>query len=406
MIFLYIIQTKKFFRHATLFVRKIKYKILEIFYKKRNSRELHGELGVNIAGCFCGEFGVAEGTRSLVRSIISVKIPFVLNNINTLTHTVRNTDYYHFTNKHPYRINIINVNADESQNFLYKKGPEYFSSKYSIGRWSWELSSFPQKWDKAFAVFNEIWSISSFCTKSLSQRSPIPVITIPHAIEMDETLIRKDRTQFSLPQDAYIFLFIFDMLSVFERKNPLAIVEAFHSAFQEGDDVCLVLKCMNSGYDKKNLNLLKKSLDDRTILMEDCMNRAEVNSLLATCDCYVSLHRSEGFGLTIAEAMYLEKPVIATGYSGNMDFMNEHNSFPVRYKLTELEKNYGSYEKGAVWAEPDIKHAAEYMRLVYEKRDLARNKAVRAAQDVHSQLSPGIVGKMMKKRLIDLGLYV
>jgi glycosyltransferase involved in cell wall biosynthesis len=123
---------------------------------------------------------------------------------------------------------------------------------------------------------------------------------------------------------------------------------------------------------------------------------------MSICDAYVSLHRSEGFGLTLTEAMNMGKPVIATAYSGNMDFMTASNSFPVKYRLVEIEKNHGPYTKGCEWAEPDLDHAAELMRYVYLHRDHAAEVGKRAQQDVCSQLHPKTVGRMIRERLLKL----
>ena len=99
-------------------------------------------------------------------------------------------------------------------------------------------------------------------------------------------------------------------------------------------------------------------------ILDQVLSRADIDALLELSDCYVSLHRSEGFGLTIAEAMSLAKPVIATAYSGNMDFMTLSNSFPVNYRLTAIERDYGPYRQGWPWADPDLEHAAALMRHV------------------------------------------
>ena len=121
--------------------------------------------------------------------------------------------------------------------------------------------------------------------------------------------------------------------------------------------------------------------------------------MLNVCDCYVSLHRSEGFGLSIAEAMALRKPIIATNYSGNVDFMNEENSFPISYKLVPLERDYGPYRKGNVWAEPNERETSRCMRLVYEAREVAARKGMFAQRDIVIRFSPDAVGRLVARRL-------
>jgi glycosyltransferase involved in cell wall biosynthesis len=208
------------------------------------------------------------------------------------------------------------------------------------------------------------------------------------------------RDHFGLPSDAFIFLFMFDFLSVFERKNPLAVVEAYKEAFGEDNKAMLVLKCSNAKADPTNAAKLREAAKGTSIrLIDGYLSRMEVASLVSVCDTYVSLHRSEGFGLTMAEAMRAGKPVIATAYSANVDFMNAGNSFSVGYRLVEIEKDFGPYRRGSAWAEPNVKQAAELMRWVFEHREVAALVGSRAREDMTAHLSPAAVGKVMKDRL-------
>jgi len=129
------------------------------------------------------------------------------------------------------------------------------------------------------------------------------------------------------------------------------------------------------------------------------MDKNDILSLIASCDCYVSLHRTEGVGLTMAEAMYAEKPVIATGYGGNTDFMNSNNSFLVKYKKTKLEKDYGPYKKGNFWAEPDVENASSIMKNVFKDKEMARRVGKKGALYIKNHLSPTITGKEVLNRL-------
>src|SRR5262249_14838726 len=207
------------------------------------------------------------------------------------------------------------------------------------------------------------------------------------------------REYFGLPDGPTIFLFVFDVHSVLARKNPSGLIEAFERAFGHDEDVRLVLKLVH-GDESVRRTLLGQAADPRVILIDRVLDRPELNSLVVVSDCYVSLHRSEGFGVTMAEAMALGKPVIATGYSANMDFMNAGNSFPVRYELVRLQGDHGSYPEGSTWAEPDVEHAAELMRLVYESPARAREVALRGERDIWRYLSPASVGERIRERLI------
>jgi len=177
-------------------------------------------------------------------------------------------------------------------------------------------------------------------------------------------------------------------------------LRAFRRAFDQEDDVLLVLHHINRQADPQNAERLRQASSGINVrLIGDHLTEREYLSLLAACDCYVSLHRSEGLGLTMAEAMYLGKPVIATAYSGNLDFMNVNNSLLVRYDLVELDRDYGPYEKGNLWAEPESQHAGELMRWVYEEKEKAGELGERARKDIMKLMDPDKVSREIRCRL-------
>jgi hypothetical protein len=198
---------------------------------------------------------------------------------------------------------------------------------------------------------------------------------------------------------------MFDLQSSLHRKNPTALIEAFKMAFDDRDDVVLVLKWTRSRDVELGVAVPRLDSDAKNIkVIDDVLEREEVNALLNMCDCYVSLHRSEGFGLPIAEAMILGKPVIVTAYSGNMDFTTPGNSLLVKYRMVDIAENYGPYKKGCLWADPDVQHAAELMRYVYENREAAREIGRRAQADILGSYHPSIAGQAMKDRLTYLAV--
>jgi glycosyltransferase involved in cell wall biosynthesis len=358
------------------------------------------EFGVNLAGYLTTESGVGEAARLVACSLQAAGVPRALVNFE-VSYGLRRTDrtFEGFEDVNPYGINLVHVNADQVSVFADQHGPAFFAGRYNIGFWMWELADFPVEWADRFDWFDEIWTPSSFTSEAVARRSPVPVWTSPLPLLQHPTAAL-DRAHFGLPDDRFVFLFAFDFASVFERKNPLALVEAFHRAFRRDDRVLLVLKCSNADGDPTNAERLRGACDgDSVVLLDKYLSRPEVASLMHAADAYVSLHRSEGYGLTMAEAMGIGKPVIATGYSGNLQFMNTRNSLLVPYRLVEVNGNGGPYPPGRLWAAPDTGRAAELMRSVFEDPAAAAEVGEHARADMVAQLNPEAVGVAIKRRL-------
>jgi glycosyltransferase involved in cell wall biosynthesis len=185
-----------------------------------------------------------------------------------------------------------------------------------------------------------------------------------------------------------------------ERKNPLGLIRAFKLAFASMPKAKLVLKVSRAINYPEEIKLLRDAIDGANIYLDiSDMTREQVTALMNSCDCYVSLHRAEGLGLTIAEAMLLGKPVIATAYSGNLDFMDADTSLLVKYNLVELDQDYLPYQKGWHWADPDVNDAAEKMRWVYENPASAKLLGEAAKLKLNDLLSPKRAGERMVARL-------
>jgi glycosyltransferase involved in cell wall biosynthesis len=361
--------------------------------------------GLNVAGYFGSEKGVGEAGRATVRALQAAAIPYVLNNFVDSGSVNTDLGLIDFDEDNPFSVNLIHVNADQVPIFASKKGRAYFEGRYNIGCWFWELSDFPKEWYPSFEYFDEIWVGSTFIQTALSRISSIPVIRIPPslppAIQGTSDL---DRAYFGLSNDSFIFLSMFDCDSIIERKNPLGVVEAFKMAFGENDRAVLFLKSAHANHNPSGFEAVQTAVSKvkNIKIVDKVFSREEVNALMTTCDCYVSLHRSEGFGLPIAESMRLAKPVIVTGYSGNVDFTTPQNSFLVDYRLSTINEDHGPYRKGYVWAEPDLKQAAELMRDVYDNNGKAREFGRRAKQDIVELLSPQGIGQQIAQRLMRL----
>lgn len=275
---------------------------------------------------------------------------------------------------HP--LNIYHFNPDYMSPFFNNFGYQLFRQKYNIGFWVWELEDLPSDWTRYFGLFDEIWTPSQFSRKAIQRHSPIPVRIFPHIIEEIDENPTFTRPDFHLPAEPFIFLYIFDMESFFERKNPLALVEAFHKAFGNRKDVLLVLKTYHTAAHPEKIRMLERASQSSNIhILDKNLTEEELSSLIQCADCYVSPHRSEGFGLTPAEAMYLGKPVIATDYGATTEFISSENGYPVECKTVTIQEDCGAYRKGMKWAEPSVEHLASLLIRVIEHPEEARAKA-------------------------------
>ncbi len=356
--------------------------------------------GVNIIGYLCDETGVGESVRATMRALGSQGFPLAWTMVKSNHARQNDRSVLSMPQGHPFGVNLFYVNADQMMNVYHELGPAFFAGKYNIAYWAWELDRFPIEWYDRFRYLDEIWVGSRFVQNTLAHVAPLPVVIMGVGIDRMPTSAIT-RAQLGLPEDRFLFFFAYDTLSIIERKNPYAVIEAYRRAF--GPDfagVQLVIKVTKlEQFPEHAARLRAEMADVGGILIDHYLDRPELDGLFQACDTYVSLHRSEGFGMTLAEAMCMGKPVIATDYSGNTDFMNVANSYPVAYTLVELDKDYGPYQKGQRWAEPDVDHAALLMRHVFEHYDEAQAKGLRAAADIAAWYGREAMAQKMIARL-------
>ena len=361
--------------------------------------------GVNIVGYFRTVTGVGEHARLLAQSIDRAAIPHATVTIGgtpsreTETHTDRGS------RRAPHDVNLLCVNADQTPRIASEFGRSFFDGRYTVGYWAWELERLPESMYPAFDVVDEVWGASRFVTDAVAGANRKPAFAVPYPFPAPA--YRKDvtRAAFGLP-DRYMVLFMFDFLSVFERKNPIGLIDAFERAFSHREEPFLVIKTLNGDKRLNDLERLRARVADlpNVVLLDACYPAEQKNGLLALCDCYVSLHRSEGTGITLAEAMALGKPVIGTAYSGNLEFMNERNSYLVDYVKTEVPEGCEPYPRGYVWAEPDVDHAAEQLRRVFTRRPEAIQRAAQGQEDILTRHSVEACAVTIAARLDEIRL--
>lgn len=292
---------------------------------------------------------------------------------------------------------LVAVNADELPDLVARLGPDYFEGP-RIGIWGWETNAIPARWAGAFSLVDEIWVYSRFMADNIGAAAPVPVLAMPPPVRIPQGEVEPLRL--GVPE-GFTFLFVFDYLSTIQRKNPVGLIEAFKRAFVHREGPRLLIKTINGPLRPLAEEELLWAADGRedVHLIDRSLSGQELQRLMSGCDCYVSLHRSEGFGLTMAEAMATGKPVIATGYSGNVDFMDRDNSFLVRWTPARVGPECEIYPPEGEWAEPDLDHAAELMRAVHEDPAAAAAVGGRAREDIATRLSPEVTGKAMRERL-------
>jgi glycosyltransferase involved in cell wall biosynthesis len=358
---------------------------------------------VNLLGYARGEFGIAENVRSYARAIEQQGHPFLIFNfdVGTASRQRDNSMERHFSDTLRYAQNVFFINADQMQIARDVLGRQAFAGHHNIGFWVWELENFPRDWRGAFDLVDEVWVPTEFVRKAIAVRTDKPVLRMPKAIEF-EAPVGMDRAHFGLPGDEFVFLFSYDFNSFASRKNPEATIAAFRAAFADGTGgVRLLVKSTNGGRFPDKLAALQHSVvdDPRIEVRDGFLSREEMFGLQNTTDCYVSLHRSEGFGLGMAECMYLGKPVIATAYSGNLDFMDHDNSLLVDYKMVSLRNGDYPYWQGQQWADADVAHAARLMRQVFDDREFAQRIGAAAAASIRRTNSKIVCGAAVAKRL-------
>jgi glycosyltransferase involved in cell wall biosynthesis len=363
-------------------------------------------LAVNVSGYLRDESGWGAAARGYVRALRSLGIPTRLADFSALTSN-RSGDMTTTEGDalSDWDVNLMCIDAGQHFAVLSRTDDDYLDRRYNIGAWAWELPRFPARWYDRFAYYDEIWVGSSFIASAIAPISPIPVIRIPPVMAppVGDT-VPAGASRWRRQPGEFLFLFMFDVHSHLARKNPLAVVEAFRRAFQPSEPVRLILKCVNAESDPDGFaKLVDRAFGAAIDIESGYLAASDVRDLMSSCDAYVSLHRSEGIGLTIAEAMGLGKPVIATGWSGNTDFMDVSNAFPVGYRLVELDENVGPYHAGEVWAEPSVEQAAQLMRFVVDHPEEARARGRAARETMLRDYSEARIAELVRQRLAIIG---
>ena len=356
--------------------------------------------GINEYGFFKEENGLGQGTRMYARSIEEAGIPHRFIHLDFLEWLPQ--DELSFADKldekPKYAVNLIHLNPDQWDRASLCFPKRNFDRHYNIGVWLWELETLPKPWLKYLDYVNELWVPSEFVARAVRKETAKPVLVIPYGMELKSESM--DRADFDLPEEAFIALSMFDSHSYVHRKNPMAAIEAFTEAFAGNPDAMLIIKA-NHPKEEETARLEEqlKAAGVRYRLIRERMSRERLNALIGCCDVFISLHRSEGFGLPVAEAMSLGTAVVATNWSSVTELMNENCACCVGYELVPVGDRYQYVEEGQVWADPDIHEAAGYLKKLYEDLEYRRRIALAGQEHIRQVLSVEKSGEVMKKRL-------
>lgn len=389
-------------------IRFILIKLITVWFaiSKRTYPVIANQIcGVNLIGFYRAELGMGQVMRNLIASLSIYKTPFRIRKLN-VTLAARQNDQTiseHIGDYCTYPVNIITINPDVLYRLpIWLKNDEW-KNRYNIGYWFWELEKFPRAWHYARFIIDEVWVNTDFVAQSV-QRAGFKVQKIPFGIEC-QLAKPYDRSEFNLPVNPYLFLTSFDFNSSIFRKNPQAVIQAFQQAFPSGhESVGLVIKTINGHLHLREYESLKRSIghDPRMILLDAYMTQEKALGLQSVCDAYISLHRSEGLGLGMAQAMYLGKPVIGTAYSGNLEFMNASNSILVPYDLVSVRAGEYSHYPGQYWANPSVMDAANVMIQLVANPNQGRALGQKASDYMRMHHSLAQMEGAIKARLCEI----
>ena len=366
----------------------------------RDERPLRpGELGVNAIGLFRYTSGLQQAAQCVIDALASGGVRLALRDV-PMAHNRDGRGRTGFDGLERFPITLVNSGLDLSVPEVFRQaGLHRRSGGYRIAVWVWELEQLPEAWLGRGADVDEIWAPTAFIANALKPLGKpvfpmLPSVRIP-AFEP------KPKAACGLDPSKFTFLFTFDMNSRMPRKNPLGLIEAFRLAFAKSEPVELVIKVspQEKHYPEWWNELRSAAARHGVKLIDRSLPRGDLLALMNATDAYASLHRSEGFGLTMAEAMLLGKPTIGTGYSGNLDFMNAENSYLVSHAPGRIEDDIPPYPKGCVWAEPSVEDAARQMRRIFDHPEEAKRIAARGRADPERTLSVQAAAPRMIERL-------
>jgi glycosyltransferase involved in cell wall biosynthesis len=340
--------------------------------------------GINVVGFASAETGLGEAMRGTVEALQTVgREPTILDLSSRIP--VRRRGLAGGLPRNlgtPMDVTIFHLNPTELRDYSQDTLAYRLAADRNVGFFFWETEQIPSSWLHGCDMVDEIWVGSTYLMKAFREVTSKPIHVMGMAVEAPATATG-DRSRFGIEGDEFVVSYITDAYSGLQRKDPMRAIDAFELAFGPAfEGVRLVLKISNL----EKFPGLRARLDERTrgkpvTIIAGYIDRDALWDLLGCSDVYLSLHSSEGFGLTILEAMALGIPPVVTGYGGNMDFTNHENSRLVSYKMTPASGGPGNiYAGNGMWADPDLSEASRHLAALKADRELRDSLGSRAQQ--------------------------
>jgi len=342
-------------------------------------------LGVNVVGFVSARLGLGVAARASIEALVACGVRVSVVDLQLPDGRSGFDQSWAHLNVStveaiPHPVNLVHVNPPEAEG-VWHSAPAIFAGRRNYAVPFFELAEMPQQWYAHLSRYDAVLAPSEHIAGAARNAVAVPVRHYPIAVDASK-ISAIDRSAFGIPAGAFAFAATWDTDSGLNRKNGIGALRAFANAFADRDDVVLVLKTNGNARHMELEREIAGMPRGRVIVVDRYLSYPDVLGLYATCDAFVSLHRAEGLGLGLLEAMSLGKPVVTTGWSGNMDFMDDASAALVRYTFspvldTQAVYSPANFARTQFWAEPDLMHASTIMRRVVD--DAPYRSAIGAA---------------------------
>lgn len=359
------------------------------------------DFGVDLYGPVDLATGLGASARGFARGLLAAEVPVHLVPTGDICGGHTSVDANIGCDRRRFPLTIEHINADTVDVFMRTYGHELGHVSGRVAVWYWELPAFRSDWTPHAGQYDEIWVASEFGRRAVGAMTNTPVRVVPPSIGPLPEWEHRGRERFRIPGEAFVFLYVFDNASFVDRKNPFCLIDAFVARFAGDPDACLVLKVSHAGLDLPGYQRLEDATAEHRniLLVPEMLDDEDLAALFGAADCYVSPHRTEGFGLTLAEAMLRGCPVIATGYGATTDFLTTETGYPIDFSLVEIERDLGPYQRGHVWADPSREHLGRLLREVAGDPVAARARGDAGRRFIEERYSPAAAGARMRAAL-------